>query len=161
MSKTRKFGDASNVFLGLKQKPPAENENALPNDSVTDEVQERLAQVADRSPLITTQIKAAEKPIETHPPEPAGRVNIPPAPVKPIQAAAPETDKVVKGSFSMPPADHDLLVRMEHTCMRNLRKAPPSLLLRLGIRLLSTKSDTELLALVDANLAEGKGNRRV
>ncbi|GEM_PF-5684425 len=179
-----KFGDASSVFLGLKAK-----QGVAPDPEMTDEDEQKLAQVAESSSLITTQLRTQEKQGEqpaitaVSPPQPAQQQVaeaeipvvteeldlIPPhrsqtrrsaKPVVKVVEIAPEPEKVVKDSYSMPPADYDLLIAMEHICMRNLRKAPRSVLLRLGLRLLSAKSEKELLHLVDGILAEGKGCRK-
>lgn len=141
-----KFGDAGSVFLGLKQQPGAAAE---PEEAgLTAAVEEKLARVADTSPHITTQLRPQEKPA------PAAKA------ARKAPEPPPEPEKVVKDSFSMPPADYERLLEMERVCMRNLRKAPRSVLLRLGVRLLAAKSEKDLLALVDGVLAEGKGGRK-
>lgn len=147
-----KFGDASSVFLGLKQQPGA---SAEPDPGLTEAVEEKLARVADSSPHITTQLRPQEKPAPAaEPPRPPAKA------ARKAPEPPPEPEKVVKDSFSMPPADYERLLEMERVCMRNLRKAPRSVLLRLGVRLLAARPEKELLALVDGVLAEGKGGRK-
>ena len=113
-----------------------------------------MATAARKAPVRAKKAPAASKPkVQAEAPASAPSVVKDDSAAEPAAKAKPAKDKPAKtkrirGSFSMPEADHARIAKLKATARRNGVKVKKNELLRLGLRALQTLTGPELHAAV-------------
>lgn len=123
-----------------------------------------MATAARKAPVRAKKSPAAARPrVHTQAPAPAAQ---PPADKagtapKPAPKAKPAKAKRIRGSFSMPEADHARIARLKATAKRDGLKVKKNELLRLGLRALQAMTGPELHdAVLSLRVPEPARNKR-